>query len=165
MDMLLKYANFEDIISAFELVYEFHLEEDKNSTLFSLYDVLAFLNFGCIKETDNVITITSQYELITWTIAYIYKPHKLVTYILDQAREINIDRCYSMKQILWGYHCTEPKVSIVEKDSNNTLSKDTTNDTSKDKSTNAANDVNNDEKRDFSEDVKKIILRIQTLIF
>ena len=105
MDMLLKYANFEDIISAFELVYEFHLEEDKNSTLFSLYDVLAFLNFGCIKETGNVITITSQYELITWTIAYLYKPHKLVTYILDQAREINIDRCYRNNESELLYLC------------------------------------------------------------
>jgi hypothetical protein len=140
MDMLLKYANFEDIISAFELVYDCNLEEDKNSTIFGIYDILAFLNFGCIKDTDSVVTITSQYELTIWTIAYLYTPRKLVTYILDQVCEIDIDRWHNMQQILWGYHCTEPKVSIIDNDANYTLSKDTTNDTIKYKN-NKANDV------------------------
>ncbi|MDF2522484.1 MAG: hypothetical protein K0R31_125 [Clostridiales bacterium] len=152
MDMLLKYANFEDIISAFELVYDCNLEEDKNLSIFGLYDILAFLNFGCIKETDNVITITSQYELIIWTIAYLYTPHKLVAYILDQVCEIDIDRWNNMKQILWGYHCTEPKVSIIDNDANYTLSIDTTTDTIKDKTNNKANDFNNDKKYNFNKD-------------
>lgn len=124
MDKLLKYAGFDDIISAFELIYDYNAEEYENSTIFDLYHMLAFLNLGCIKDSDNIITITSQYEFITWTIAYLYTPRKLVSHILDHGYEINKERWNDMKHILSVYHCTMPIVSIIEKDANYASNKD-----------------------------------------
>lgn len=108
MEKLLRFAPIEEVISATELIYEYENTDKLTSNAFELNNTIFFTNFGCIKDTDNVIAIASHLEIITCSISYIYNPQKLVANILDLGCDINKKRWESINELLLGYKYTKP---------------------------------------------------------
>ncbi|WP_346940646.1 hypothetical protein [uncultured Clostridium sp.] len=107
MDTTLKFAHEEDVICAMELVYEHEIRNMLISNIFGLNKALSFINFACINDTDNVITIGSHLEITTLLISYIYAPQKLVTQISDTNCGINNGLLKNINELLSGYKYTE----------------------------------------------------------
>ncbi len=107
MDKTLKFAHEEDVICAMELVYEHEIRNMLISNIFGLNKALAFINFACINDTDNVITIGSHLEITTLLISYIYAPQKLVTQISDISCGIDNGVFKNINELLSGYKYTE----------------------------------------------------------
>ncbi|WP_346929435.1 hypothetical protein [Clostridium sp.] len=107
MDTTLKFAREEDVICAMELVYEHEIRNMLISNIFGLNKALSFINFACINDTDNVITIGSHLEITTLLISYIYAPQKLVTQISDTSCGINNGVLKNINELLSGYKYTE----------------------------------------------------------
>ncbi len=116
MDTVLKFAPEEDVISAMELVYEHEITNILISDIFGLNKALSFINFGCIKETDNVITMGSHLEITTLLISYIYTPQKLVTNVADSSCGINNTIWENINELLSGYKYSEPISSNLDVD-------------------------------------------------
>lgn len=114
MKTLSEFATVEDIISAFELIYEQDNVEIMTSNIFGLNNTLSLINFACIKDTDKVITIASHLELITWSISYIYTPEKLVTNAVNPSCKIDEKRCGRINELLSGYNHTTPVFSEIQ---------------------------------------------------
>lgn len=107
MDTTLKLAHEEDVICAVELVYEHEIKNMLTSNIFGLNKALAFINFACINDTDNVITIGSHLEITTLLISYIYTPQKLVTQTSDTSCCIDNRLLKNINELLSGYKYTE----------------------------------------------------------
>jgi hypothetical protein len=107
MDTTLKFAHEEDVICAMELVYEHEIRNMLISNIFGLNKALSFINFACINDTDNVITIGSYLEITTLLISYIYTPQKLVTQILDTSCGLDNGLLKNINELLSGYKYTE----------------------------------------------------------
>ncbi|WP_346877253.1 hypothetical protein [Clostridium sp. UBA5712] len=107
MDKTLKFAHEEDVICAMELVYEHEIRNMLISNIFGLNKALSFINFACINDTDNVITIGSHLEITTLLISYIYAPQKLVTQISDISCGIDNGVFKNINELLSGYKYTE----------------------------------------------------------
>lgn len=107
MDTTLKFAHEEDVICAVELVYEHEIKNMLTSNIFGLNRALAFINFACINDTDNVITIGSHLEITTLLISYIYTPQKLVTQTSDTSCCIDNRLLKNINELLSGYKYTE----------------------------------------------------------
>lgn len=107
MDKTLKFAHEEDVICAMELVYEHEIKNMLTSNIFGLNKALAFINFACINDTDNVITIGSHLEITTLLISYIYTPQKLVTQTSDTSCCIDNRLLKNINELLSGYKYTE----------------------------------------------------------
>ncbi|HAR87280.1 MAG TPA: hypothetical protein DCR69_16295 [Clostridium sp.] len=107
MDTTLKFAHEEDVICAVELVYEHEIKNMLTSNIFGLNKALAFINFACINDTDNVITIGSHLEITTLLISYIYTPQKLVTQTSDTSCCIDNRLLKNINELLSGYKYTE----------------------------------------------------------
>lgn len=107
MDTTLKLAHEEDVICAVKLVYEHEIKNMLTSNIFGLNKALAFINFACINDTDNVITIGSHLEITTLLISYIYTPQKLVTQTSDTSCCINNRLLKNINELLSGYKYTE----------------------------------------------------------
>lgn len=89
MDKKDAFATIEDVIGAAELVYG-----DKNTNVlaskaFGMFNTISFINFGCIKNTDKVLIISSEIDTITWGISYIYTPQKLISSKISLNEDIN----------------------------------------------------------------------------
>ncbi|MDF2588660.1 MAG: hypothetical protein K0S41_2501 [Anaerocolumna sp.] len=123
MDALLKSAPLEDIITAFELTHEQECYNDLKDNIFGINTVLSFINFGCIKNTDNVYVVSNEYEIITCMTSYLYTPSKIVINAIKNkignnrvnSKNINIR---SFHQLLTGYHYTK---NVARRDSRNSL--------------------------------------------
>jgi len=107
MDTTLKFAHEEDVICAMELVYKHEIRNMLISNIFGLNKALSFINFACINDTDNVITIGSHLEITTLLISYIYTPQKLVTQISDKSFGIDNGLLKNINELLSGYKYTE----------------------------------------------------------
>jgi len=107
MDTTLKFAHEEDVICAMELVYEHEIRNMLISNIFGLNKALSFINFACINDTDNVITIGSHLEITTLLISYIYTPRRLVTQISDASGDIDNGVFKNINELLSGYKYTE----------------------------------------------------------
>ncbi|MDF2542467.1 MAG: hypothetical protein K0S47_2185 [Herbinix sp.] len=104
----LKYAPIADLISAFEIMYEQNRTEVLLSKIYGLHNALAFVNFGCISDTDSVCVITHNHDIITWIISYLYTPNRLVINTFHSDGNENIIKQEDFHQLLSGYHYTEP---------------------------------------------------------
>jgi hypothetical protein len=82
MDAILKSAPLEDIITAFELIHEQDRSNDLKNKIFGIDTILSFINFGCIKNTDNVYIVSNESEIISFIISYLYTPDKIVTNVI-----------------------------------------------------------------------------------
>ncbi len=107
MNTTLKFAHEEDVICAVELVYEHEIKNMLTSNIFGLNKALAFINFACINDTDNVIIIGSHLEITTLLISYIYTPQKLVTQTSDTSCCIDNRLFENINELLSGYKYTE----------------------------------------------------------
>lgn len=107
MDTTLKFAHEEDVICAMELVYEHEIRNMLISNIFGLNKALSFINFACINDTDNVITIGPNLEITALLISYIYTPQKLVTQISDTSCGIDNGLLKNINELLSGYKYTE----------------------------------------------------------
>ena len=107
MDTTLKFAHEEDVICAMELVHEHEIRNMLISNIFGLNKALSFINFACINDTDNVITIGSHLDITTLLISYIYTPQKLVTQISDTSCGIDNGLLKNINELLSGYKYTE----------------------------------------------------------
>ncbi len=116
METVLKFAPEEDVISAMELVYEHETTNVLKSNVFGLNNALRFINYGCIKDTDNVITIGSHLEIATLLISYIYTPNRLVNNNVGSGCGIENRTWENINELLSGYQYTEPIIYNLDRD-------------------------------------------------
>lgn len=117
MDTLWQYVSEEDVISAVEIMCEHESLDVIASDIFGLVAALSFVNFGCIKDTDHVITIGSYLEIATLLISYLYTLEKLAVEMMGPYSGVNHSAWENIHQLLSGYRYTQPIYSDFDADS------------------------------------------------
>lgn len=105
----------EDLISATKLLFENIEGTTLTSTTFDIETTLSLINFGCIKDTDNVLIMSSEVDTITHGISYLYTPKELIAYKISE--NSNSYATKSLSSLIWNdikdllsyYPCTDPK--------------------------------------------------------
>jgi hypothetical protein len=110
----LKYAPIEDIMSAFDIIHEQDTTKAIFTKIFDLHSALSFINFGCIKNTDHVLVMMYNYEIITWITSYLYAPNQLVTYLINFESKSNHSKWEDFHLLLNGYQYTKPVFSSID---------------------------------------------------
>lgn len=108
MDSFTKYASTEDVASALEIILEDDRKDIMLSKIFSLNNAFKIINFGCIKDTDQVLVMADCYEIITWIISYIYVPNKIITKTAHSSRYFDESKWEDFHLLLTGYQYTKP---------------------------------------------------------
>lgn len=113
------FAQVEDLIIATELLTENNEKTFLSSTTFSMDTTLSLINFGCIKDTDNVLVMCSEVDTITYGISYIYTPKELISCKLKSSLSVHGSNKFiwnDINDILYNYNCTLPSYAEIDID-------------------------------------------------
>lgn len=114
MDSRTKYAPIEDVVSALEIILEDHIEDDMLSKIFSINNAFKVINFGCIKETDQILVMTNYYEIMSWIISYTYVPDNIIIITAHTNCYYGKVKWEDFHLLLTGYQYTKPILTCDE---------------------------------------------------
>lgn len=114
------YASTGDVISAIELLWELDKKENMYGGFLDISKAICLNNMGCIKDTEEVLIITPEVDIISWVTEYINLPHRLLVKKIgslednDKWTESFKKSCEILKEILYEYGYTKPTILGLE---------------------------------------------------
>lgn len=108
MESCIKYASIEDVVSTFYIILDDVKKDAMLSEVFTITNALKIINFGCIKETDQVLVMTNYHEIMTWIISYIYVPNRIISITAQSSCYIDESKWDDFHHLLNGYQYTKP---------------------------------------------------------
>lgn len=108
MDSFTKYASIEDVTCALEIILEDDIKDGMLSKIFSFNNAFKIINFGCIKDTDQVLVMTNYSEIMAWIISYIFIPNKIIAKTAHSNCYFDKSKWEDLHLLLAGYQYTKP---------------------------------------------------------